>query len=371
MKADSEGFLYPSVTAEACTECGICETVCPALQPEKAALPRDVVFAAKAKSDKLRKESSSGGVFGVLAEKILSEGGVVFAAKFDRAFHLSHSACRHVEDLQAYKGSKYLQSDMGNCYKEVRDALSTSCKVLFVGTPCQVMGLKLFLAKPFANLITMEVVCHGVPSPKVFAKYLDETCKRKDIAPRELDSISFRSKDISWGFFSMKFRARGKTVYRATLHKDPFLRVFLKNLDLRPSCGNCPAKNFASDSDITAGDYWGVGSFHPYMDDFGGVSALILKDKSLVSLFDKRKIELERSKYRYVLKQNPALEHSAKHHPDRDEYMRRVFTEGFYRATAPYLKNDFSKNLKRNLRQVLSKVKRFVLRLLGVSAKKR
>lgn len=361
MKQDEFGFLYPSVSSDSCVECSLCESVCPVLsevEPKKGEKP---VFAAKIKNKSKRIQSSSGGVFTFLAEKILAQNGVVCAARFESPTHLIHDFCTRIEDLDAYKGSKYLQSDMRNCYLATKRLLSEGRKVLFVGTPCQIMGLKLFLRKPYSNLIAMEIVCHGVPSPFAWRKYISELCNRKNIDISQIDKIEFRNKDKSWREYNLKISSNGKTIHKKSLRKDPYLKAFLRNLFLRPSCHACPAKNFKSGSDIIAGDFWGVDNFHETIDDDRGISCLIFNNESLLSWFDSADIELHPTKYEYVLRANKSIEISSKPAAARSEYMNALLSNDFIKTTKPYVETPFSQRLKYEINSLKKLLKKLLL----------
>ena len=172
MTEDHEGFLYPEGDSTVCIDCGMCEKVCLVINPNEPREPL-AVYAAKNTNEKIRLKSSSGGIFTLLAEQIISEGGVVFGAKFDEHWNVIHSYAEKQESLEDFRGSKYVQSVIGDNYKYVKQFLLEERKVLFSGTPCQIAGLKRYLQKEYENLLTVEVVCHGVPSPKVWRDYLD------------------------------------------------------------------------------------------------------------------------------------------------------------------------------------------------------
>lgn len=365
MKQDEFGFYYPLIDSDSCIDCSLCEKTCPCLQEEESKKEPDIFFAAKIKSDSKRIQSSSGGVFSFLAEKILKEQGVVCASRFDTPTHLIHDFCTRIEDLDAYKGAKYLQSDMRNCYLETKHLLSKGRKVLFVGTSCQIMGLKLFLRKPYPNLIAMEIVCHGVPSPFVWSKYLSELCNRKQVDISQINKIEFRNKDKSWREYNLKIEANGKVIHRKSLRKDPFLKAFLRDLMLRSSCDNCPAKNFKSNSDIIVGDFWGVDNFHQSIDDDRGVSCLILQNADLLPLFEDSEIELIPTKLEYILRGNPSVKVSSKSNPNKERYLQTVLKNDFIQTTKPFVKNTFRQNYKYNL----NRCKKLVKKLIGVLKK--
>ena len=175
---DGEGFLYPETDEGRCIDCGLCEKVCPVIFQGTGRRPLNV-YAAKNPDEEIRWESSSGGVFTLLAEKILSEGGVVFGARFDARWEVVHDYTENVEGLSAFRGSKYVQSRIGDSFRQTECFLKTGRKVLFSGTPCQIAGLKLFLKKEYDNLLTVDFICQGVPSPGVWRKYLKEIAARR------------------------------------------------------------------------------------------------------------------------------------------------------------------------------------------------
>ena len=198
MQMDSEGFKYPHVDTSLCVECGLCEKVCPYLNKYPIPIKKPASFACKTKNDELREKSSSGGLFTVLAAKVIQEGGVVFGAKFDAEWNVVHGYSETEEGLAAFRGSKYVQSDLGNCFTEVKNFLKSERQVLFTGTPCQVAGLNHFLQKKYDNLITVDFVCHCVPSPLVWKKYLEELC-----GDTTIKSVSFRDKSEGWARYGL------------------------------------------------------------------------------------------------------------------------------------------------------------------------
>lgn len=177
LKEDNEGFLYPIVNKEICISCGLCEKVCPVLSQGEPRKPLKV-YAAKNQDEEIRRQSSSGGVFTLLAEQVIREGGVVFGAIFDENWEVKHDFAETIEGLAPFRGSKYVQSRIDDNYKKAERFLNQGRKVLFSGTPCQIAGLKRFLRNEYDNLLTVDFVCHGVPSPGVWRQYLKETVAR-------------------------------------------------------------------------------------------------------------------------------------------------------------------------------------------------
>lgn len=195
MREDEEGFFYPFINETLCLDCGLCEKVCPVLQQDEARRPLKV-YAAKNPDDRVRMLSSFGGVFTMLAEQILDEGGVVFGARFDENWDVVHSYVDNKKDLEVFRGSKYVQSYIGDCFQKAECFLKEGRKVLFSGTPCQIAGLRLFLRERYDNLLTVDLVCHGVPSPKVWRTYLNETIARQCEKNRFCLSL-FAEEDVS------------------------------------------------------------------------------------------------------------------------------------------------------------------------------
>lgn len=270
MVSDTEGFKYPEIDRDRCVDCKRCENICPAVNktsPEKQI--GEHCFVAYSLDNAVRKNSSSGGIFYHLAKKIINEGGVVFGAAVD-GYSVKHTFAENEEQIKQFMGSKYVQSDMGDCYKSAKDFLESGKKVLFSGTPCQIKGLYAFLGKKaYPNLITQDLICHGVPSPKVWESYIGHKTKAEN------PQISFRDKFFGWHYFSLKIKDKSK-VYRKNLEEDWYLKLFLDNTILRPSCHNCKAKQEGSSADITLADCWGPHKVCPDVRDTDKGLSLVL-----------------------------------------------------------------------------------------------
>lgn len=282
MIADNEGFLYPQVRLDTCTNCGLCETVCPMDMPIPPSEP-PAAYAAWNNDEAVRTDSSSGGVFDTLMRSTLKQGGVVFGAAFDDNLTLIHQYAENTEECHKFRGSKYLQSIVGDVYQKVSDYLAQGRNVLFSGTPCQVAGLTAFLGNNYDNLLTCDVVCHGVPSPKVFAAYR-QTLELKHGAKTR--RIAFRRKDCGWKRYSVSLSFDNDTEYRRVLSQDPFMIGFLANTYLRPSCHTCRFSRLPRVGDISLGDFWGVGRHHPEWDDDRGTSLILVQTGKGQKAFD-------------------------------------------------------------------------------------
>ena len=233
---DEEGFKYPKVREAECIDCGLCESVCQFKDKNKEREPIEV-FASKNPDEYERLASSSGGIFSVLANYILERNGIVFGARFRGDFTVVHDYIEHKESLHYLRGSKYLQSDIISVYKQVEAFLKKGRLVLFTGTPCQILGLKKFLKNKEKGLLCVDILCHGVPSPKVWKEYMDQNQLNTS------DEITFRDKKTGWKNYSITFKDKGKDLLSQIYRDNIFMKGFLYDLYLRPSCYNCIAKS--------------------------------------------------------------------------------------------------------------------------------
>jgi len=326
MKEDTEGFRYPLINVQQCTDCGLCEKVCPVINrfPKPVNIPK--VFAVKNNNEQIRLESSSGGVFSILAERTIHNSGVVFGARVDTNFSVIHDFTETYEGVEAFRGSKYLQSLIGDNYNKAEHFLKQGREVLFTGTPCQIAGLKHFLQEEYNNLLTVDIVCHGVPSPKVFRRYLEELNTQQD---GRLEKIQFRNKTEGWKKFSFATRRKaGKNtvLFRQNLDKNIYMRGFLQNLYLRPSCHVCPSKNFTSGSDLTIGDFWGIQQIHPDFDDDKGCSLILCNNSKGQHIFKEIKNELKfiETSIDDALRGNYSIVNSVLPHSSRDKFFNQI-----------------------------------------------
>lgn len=291
MEEDSEGFFYPNINVEQCIHCRLCDRVCPVLNLnslEERQIPK--AFAMQAKDDDVLLHSSSGGVFTLLAQQVLSIGGVVAGAAFIDNYEVEHILIEREEQIPLLRGSKYVQSDTRAILSEVRHALHKGRTVLFCGTPCQVEGVLRLAGNERKNLITVDLLCHGVPSRKVWRKYLAYRKEKDQGTPQR---ISFRDKSISWKSSSMRFDYKNTTYCKKT-PQDLFLCGFIRNLYLRPSCYCCPFKSLKRHSDITIGDFWGIEQFSDTFDERGTSLVFVHSEEGaalLQSVSDKMKIQ--------------------------------------------------------------------------------
>lgn len=301
LKTDKEGFSYPVADTKSCIECGLCEKVCPKLYSFEQRHPL-AFYAAINPNEDIRMQSSSGGIFTLLAEHIIQLGGVVFGARFNSKWEVVHGYTDKIECLSEFRGSKYVQSHIGNAYKLVEQFLKAGRLVLFSGTPCQVAGLYRFIRKDYKNLVTVDFVCHGVPSPKVYAKYLREIS-----CGRTINSISFRDKRKGWKGYHVVVNFESGVNLVEPFVKNSYMQGFLRNLFLRPSCYVCKAQEGASNSDFTLGDFWGADKICPKLDDDKGLSLIAVNSLRAQEMLNEMNVCLFPQNSLEVAKYNPSM----------------------------------------------------------------
>lgn len=357
MQEDEEGFLYPLVDAATCIDCGICEKVCPFLATLEAKRPLHT-YAAINPSDSERLHSSSGGIFTMLMRETLKNGGVVFGAAFNEEWNVRHIAIESEEDIPLLQGSKYVQSVIGDSFKSVKVQLQAGRKVLFSGTACQIAGLKRYLKKEYENLLTVDVVCHGVPSPAIWQNYL------KSFIEKDIKAINFRDKKSGWVNYDFVIKFIDGTEHREPHDKNVYMQGFLHDLYLRPSCHNCKLKGGRCGSDLTLGDYWHVESVLPSMNDNRGVSVVLVnsnKGEKVINLIISKKIETEIDQ---AARLNPCIINSTPESKWRnifwDNYSSdkdfKVIIENISRRLQPKLANRLFAKIKFKAKALLSRI---------------
>lgn len=278
---NDEGFRFPQIDASLCVGCGACERVCPVLHPAESREPL-VCYAAYTRDEKLRLASSSGGLFTEFAKPILENGGVVFGCRLNESLVAEHTKVDSLEGLAALRGSKYVQSDLKDTFREAKAELQAGRQVLFSGTPCQIAGLNHYLNRDYPNLITLEVICHGAPSPAVFEKFKVETERAYGST---VSHLSFRKKEPSWRRSKLEWQFDGNRSQQEDLYANPYIRAFLSDVSLRSSCYLCSAKGGKSRADVTLGDFWGIETVCPDLDDDKGISAVLLHTQKAQTLW--------------------------------------------------------------------------------------
>lgn len=353
MICDDEGFIHPRVIRGKCIGCGICEKSCPVLSPKKGG-DEPTAYGAYNKDEPTRAASSSGGVFTLLAKQVISEGGVVYGAAFtDDCRTVRHIGVETQEGLAALRGSKYVQSQAFSVFSDVKNHLKEGRKVLFSGTPCQIEGLRGYLAKRYDNLLCVDIICHGVPSQKVWQKYMEQQENRAGAA---LTAVSFTDKSNGWNNRSVRISFANGTEKVIPHGKDSFMKAFSANISLRESCSNCVAKKLGRLSDITIADFWGVNRLSPALYDNKGTSLLMIHSEKGAAALDaiKDKLELRLTDLAAAVACNGAATGSAAAHPKRKEFFADIDKGSFDDIVSRYVKT------KRSLRSLLSAmVRRF------------
>lgn len=284
MRPDNHGFFYPEKDEVRCTGCGRCEQVCPALRSHETIQDEmPPAYAAYIKDEEIRLNSSSGGIFSALAMHILRQGGIVCGATLDSSLTVKHDLTDRVETLGKFRGSKYVQSNLGESFAVIQAYLEMGRSVLFSGTPCQVAALHAFLKKDYTELTTVDFICHGVPSPKVWETYLRW---QNSVHDANAITASFRDKKIGWKQFSMTLTFDDGQEYSVPFHQDVFARAFLKNLFLRDTCYNCEYKSKKRYSTLTLGDFWGCENILPDLNYHSGLSLVISQSNKGSQLLD-------------------------------------------------------------------------------------
>ena len=280
MRRDREGFDYPVANSDLCVKCGLCERICPVLNSGDR---REPLAAYAARCTSQMEDASSGGIFPLLAQEFISDGGIVCGAALDPDCTVVHRAVEDEAGLSALSGSKYAQSELYSMFEDVRAELRDGRRVLFSGTPCQVAGLNAYLGQMQDGLVTVDFACHGVPSPGLWEKYKAaiERCHCSS-----LKSVDFRDSSEGWRHYNIRydFRDKSVTVPRA---KDPYLALFLQDMTLRPSCYDCRLRGGCSGSDITLSDLWSVAETAPEMNDDRGVSGVLVNTEKGRELYEK------------------------------------------------------------------------------------
>ncbi|WP_272961389.1 Coenzyme F420 hydrogenase/dehydrogenase, beta subunit C-terminal domain [Barnesiella viscericola] len=328
LKEDEEGFLYPDVNIEECIDCHLCEKVCPWIDRPDKQQPLDAL-AVKNRNDGERMASSSGGVFILLAKKVIERGGVVFGAVFDDNWEVVHTYAETIDGVKPMMGSKYVQSRIGNCYREAEKFLKSGRDVLFTGVPCQITGLHKFLRKEYPNLLSVDCLCHGVPSPGIWRRYLHEAVGGADYKD-QITGIEFRNKYLG-GWKNYSFLITGKAVsndenkvlYSEAHDKNAYMRGFLSDIYLRPSCYSCKCKNGASHSDLTLADFWGIDVISPDVYDDKGVSLIIVSSEKGKSLLYSLDVDVYESSLVVAKTMNGGFKEKTIPHPKRKKFFEQ------------------------------------------------
>lgn len=358
MSPNHEGFLYPEFNESRCIKCGLCIKVCPYMKNEQKTRKPIKVVAIQNKNIEVLKDSSSGGVFFAVAEYVLSIGGYVSGCVFDDNLEVNHILTNNIEEVKKMCGSKYVQSKMGNVYNLVKEKLDNGKKVLFTGTPCQIDGLKQYLRKEYDNLFLMDLICHGVPSPKIFQLYIDSVEKKFG----KIIEFKFRDKRrngwCSQG--SIKFKNKLKKI--SPFNSSYYYYYYLKNILSRKSCYTCKYSSLDREADLTIGDCWNIDKLFPKLDTKNGYSVVLVNNHKGHNLLDsiKDNLTILDVDIDFVVKNNPNLSHPSDCPAMRNSIYQKIEDKGYdlvakeechYQYVLPIIKRIIPKKIKYLLRK--------------------
>lgn len=350
MEEDEKGFKYPKIDSDKCINCGLCKKSCPIIneaknnnEPEAWAMYNNEL------SDRVN--SSSGGIFMLLAKEIIKRKGVVFGAMFDSNFNVIHSCITSISDIEKLQGSKYVQSSIMDSYMKVKEYLDEDRYVLFTGTSCQIEGLNHYLVKKYDKLYTQDIICHGVPSPKVWREYLKY---QKNNNKETIRNVSFRNKDYGWSLFRTKVWFDTKT-YSEEHSKDIYMKSFLRNLCLRDSCYNCKFKNKYRNSDITLADFWGANNVCPEMNDDKGLSLVLINSKKGLELFEtiKNNCTIKKVDFEKAIKYNSAYYQSCIMPKNREIFFKEINSMNFEKTVNKYTRKPLIKRVFGKIKKII------------------
>ncbi len=322
---DEEGFQYPQIDAEQCLECGLCSEICKSSRETQG--QNQKVYAMYNNDESIRKASSSGGIFYLLAKWVIEQEGIVSGVEFDEKLYAKHTLIDRIEDIPKLMGSKYVQSDTEDIYASVKKVLMTNKWVLFTGTPCQIRGLYRYLQKDYSNLITCAIVCHGVPSPDIWKRYIK---MKEGICGQAIRIVDFRNKQYEgWKNFHVNYKYEDITEENR-YQDDVYFRGFLENLYLRPSCYTCEGDWKMCEADLIIGDLWGVENICPEVNGYNGISLVITNSskgenlvKGIQNQVYRKSIPLEQALY-----YNPPLKYASMSNNKRSKFYKELSETG-------------------------------------------
>lgn len=367
LKTDIEGFWYPEVNTGLCTNCGLCDKVCPELhidELKKNDYPLPVkTIAAIHKRMNIRWDSTSGGAFSALADAMYKLGGYVSGAIYNDDFSVRNYISNNPNDLTKLRSSKYLQSKAEGIYAEIRTLLRKGEKVLACGTPCQMTALRSFLRKDYDNLIIVDFICRGVNSPKVYRKYLD-SLERKHGG--KVVYVKAKNKELGWRNLTRKVVFDNGSIYYGVSMEDDFRRGYHTNVYCRPSCYSCQYKGFPRMADITIADYWGIEKVDPNLDNNIGTSMILLNSKKGESFFELVKDDLEyrETPFESILGGNIALTTPLPvANIEREQFFRDLDEGTFEEVTQKYFPLVKKQKVRRTFKGVIKSIIRRMLNI--------
>lgn len=359
MKLDALGFEYPFIDESLCVDCGLCSKICPVNQPPKAIYPSEV-YAVQSADLRDLMSSTSGGAASVFSQYVLQQGGIVYGCSGEDIFRICHKRVDSLSDLSQLKGSKYVQSKIGTTFKLLKEDLLSGKNVLFIGTPCQVAGLKNFLRVEYEKLVTVDLVCHGVPSQQL----LLENIKKPEQDLRNC-LVAFRKKgekesDLKYGVYVKRINS---LIYSKDYPQDYYIMGFMRGLFHRNSCYSCRWASPERCSEITIGDFWGLGEVSNKQIEKGrGVSEVLLNNEKGKAFFDscKKLCQYEKREVQEAIEGNGQLQFPSSRHPLYYEFQQLYMKDGFNKSCRRCLRDDYlhyyTSCLRKNIVFLLDKI---------------
>ena len=353
LKYNNEGFLVPEIDSEKCVKCGICLKKCTSENPVYKNEAKPKCYAMMA-SDEIREISSSGGMFTVAAKYVIEQGGYVAGAAYEQDYKVEHIIINNIGDLWRLRGSKYMQSYAAKVYPEIKKLLKDGKMVLFTGMPCQVAGLYSYLGQEYANLYTIDLLCHGITSSKVFEKYHNDV-----LGAKKLNRLEFKQK-TPWGWHAgINAYFTDGTTYQKPLESDMYFIAYLKSISKNTTCGKCVSNKLPRQGDLTIGDFWGIPKYDEEMSDLKGTSVVLVNNKKAEEFFEKLKSGMKKVReepLEVAIRGNHIIKGPYRLHKNREEffeYFDRMdftsLTKGcYYNQIYKYYKQELDKKLPEN-----------------------
>ncbi len=334
---NAHGFYYPDIDRNKCLQCGVCKKKCPVLNAQAPCAVSPVAYAAQNLNEQIRTSSSSGGIFTLLAEHVIRQGGIVVGCVLTQdCYAAEHKVITNLKEINALRGSKYIQSRVDIVFPAVKEALENGQLVLFSGTPCQVAGLHAYLTNTnIERLITIDIICHGVPSPVVWKKYV---CYWESIKQSKVVSVQFRNKELGWRPYSLVLTFDNGEVYTAACTKDLYCKGYVADYYLRDSCYDCRSKGEKRMSDITLGDFWGIQHVCVAMDDNQGTSLALLnteKGKALFRIIQDGAV-WQQVEFSDAIRNNPSYHRSSTKKNIQRSFLKRLHKKSIIKLLETY-----------------------------------
>lgn len=369
MKADENGFLFPVVDPKVCISCGLCQRACPVAVSLPIPEKQPTAYAIFTKDEALRFSSSSGGVFSEVAKLVLKQHGAVFGAAYHENFEVVHICVEQEAELTRLRGAKYAQSDLGSTFSQVKRRLERGQQVLFSGTPCQVGGLKAYLTKDYENLLTVDFVCHSIPSPIAWKAYVRYRAEQDNggLLPKK---INLRAKNSGWSryLYSNLFEYADGSVYSSLSGESLYMKLFSGGYLSRESCENCRFKGYRRVSDLTLGDFWGIWDIHPEMDDNKGTSLVLVQSDHGAALLDqlRKNLVMKPVTLEEASRENSALVKAMAIQEKRQEVLKQIREVGIGTCETwfPKRPTPIPQELPSRMRRFFARIKRRILRCI-------